>query len=275
MSLEYSRLGPLATYRLCPHDPRAKALIVHGHNEHALRYQPLMTQLCAMGIEVWAFDLPNHGRSDCHPSGQYGHIERMALLEDAVERVQAKLNQQNAELPWILFGHSLGGLICSKLLLSGNLSPNIALLSAPALKAPKIATWQLILATWVSERWPTLRAGYRSSQPVTRDTALYRHCQNDPLVSNLGMTARSGMEIMAAMKAVRDTSMTLNCPTLLIQGDADKIVSPGGAIRFARQHSAVTLNQYPGGYHELLNDLDREQVMTDIVAFLERHLPSA
>jgi alpha-beta hydrolase superfamily lysophospholipase len=51
----------------------------------------------------------------------------------------------------------------------------------------------------------------------------------------------------------------------------DRVTDPKGALEFnvAAPHGMARLITYPGAYHEIFNDLDREQVVRDLVGFLD------
>src|SRR5918994_7211887 len=90
-------------------DPVAFALIVHGLGEHGGRYGTVAAPLTAAGIETHAYDHRGHGGS----GGRRGHVEEWSQLhDDLAERIQ-RLRAANPELPFVLYGHSLGGLIAS------------------------------------------------------------------------------------------------------------------------------------------------------------------
>ena len=73
--------------------------------------------------------------------------------------------------------------------------------------------------------------------------------------------------------------MDKNAPILLIAGQDDPVGDMGAGVR--RTHDAfkragvrdVTLKLYPGGRHEMFNELDRQQVFDDLLAWLEAHMP--
>ena len=61
---------------------------------------------------------------------------------------------------------------------------------------------------------------------------------------------------------------------LYVQGESDSVVDAAGA-RFLEQQvssSDLTLVTYPGLYHELFNEPERDQVLQDVVDWLERQL---
>ena len=66
----------------------------------------------------------------------------------------------------------------------------------------------------------------------------------------------------------------IDLPVLFLHGEKDSVVSADGS-RFLFEHvksSDKTLRIYPQGVHEPHNDVDHEQVMADVEAWLRQHL---
>ncbi|MEL6855085.1 MAG: alpha/beta hydrolase, partial [Cyanobacteria bacterium J06607_13] len=66
----------------------------------------------------------------------------------------------------------------------------------------------------------------------------------------------------------------LTLPVLLTHGGADPIVASTGtqAIFQQIQSPDKTLRLYPGSYHEPHNDLDADQVVSDLLHWLDGHI---
>ena len=112
--------------------PVAIALIVHGLGEHGGRYGTVAEALTAAGIETHAYDHRGHGGS----GGRRGHVEQWSQLhDDLAERIQ-RLRADQPDLPFVLYGHSLGGMIASGYVLSDEPrpQPDLLVLSSPALE---------------------------------------------------------------------------------------------------------------------------------------------
>src|SRR6476469_7631182 len=91
-------------------DARAVVVIVHGYAEHTRRYAGLVAALDAAGCECHLFDLRGHGRS----GGVRGYVREfgdyLADLDLFLKHVR-EIRPESPEVPRVLFGHSLGGLI--------------------------------------------------------------------------------------------------------------------------------------------------------------------
>ena len=69
-----------------------------------------------------------------------------------------------------------------------------------------------------------------------------------------------------------ENATTLEIPMLLLHGTADKIIDYKGTQEFANNTKKAFLKLYEGGYHELHNDLCKEEMMDDVVAWLNSQI---
>ena len=96
---------------------------------------------------------------------------------------------------------------------------------------------------------------------------------NDPLTNKQPMRVRLGIEMNNTARRVREHLHELRLPILIMCGVDDKLVNPAGS-QLAYEQVASTdkmLKRYAGMRHEILNELDKEIVLTDIVDWLHRH----
>jgi alpha-beta hydrolase superfamily lysophospholipase len=112
------------------------------------------------------------------------------------------------------------------------------------------------------------------SSGLSKDPAVVKACVNDPLVYTGKITARLAAEMLRAMQRVTDEAGAISLPMIIVQGKADKIVDPAGAQMLYDKSSSTdkTLKLYDGLYHEVFNEPEREQVLSDVEVWLESHL---
>ncbi|MGD0765540.1 MAG: lysophospholipase [Dehalococcoidia bacterium] len=251
----------------------AKAVVatVHGVREHSGRYAGVADHLTAHGYVVYGFDQRGHGRSP----GQRGHIDAWGEYRGDTEAFLAMIGQQESNLPVFLLGHSMGALVSLDYLLFYPEGLRGAIISGAPLQPIGAAKPYLIaVARFLSRVRPRLlMTSPFGGAAVSRDPEVARAYDTDPLVFNK-TSVRWGMEFLATIKRVESRAAEVKIPILMIHGGADSIVSPDGSRTFFEKISSSDkeLKVYPGSYHEAHNDLDREQVLTDMEQWLDRHV---
>ena len=247
LQLAYRRWTPAA-------EPRAALAILHGVLEHGGRYQTLVDHLVPEGFTLYAVDHRGHGRSP----GPRAHVEEC-----------------EGHVPRFLYGHSMGALIALDYLLDHSDAVQGAIVSGVPLEAGNIGSPLLIaLARFLSRLAPRLPLPLGiDTAALSRDPAAIRAWEQDPLFQTHA-TARWGVEAMNAAARVNANLGKLRTPLLILHGEADTLSLVAGARRLFAQVPIEdkTLRIYPGGYHEPHNDLQREEVMADVLAWLEEHL---
>jgi alpha-beta hydrolase superfamily lysophospholipase len=265
---------------LPPSRPRAAIALVHGLAEHCCRYDALARRLNAAGIALVAIDLRGHGRSP----GRRVWVERFddyLLDADAlVEHARATLCRTG--VPLFLMGHSMGGAIAALYALERAPARAVPLdgliLSSPALAmGDDIPRWMIALGSVLSRITPWLPIRRIDPSLLARDAAVVAANRDDPLVHHGGMPARTGAEILRAMERIASGRASLALPTLVFHGADDKLTEPDGSRDFAAHAGNAsgvrpTLRIYEGSYHETMNDLDRDQVIDALIAWVNGRL---
>jgi alpha-beta hydrolase superfamily lysophospholipase len=251
-----------------PDHPKAAVVIVHGYAEHSGRYQHLAAVLVARGYAVHAFDLRGHGRSAGPQAFVRSVDEYTEDLAAFLERVRARANG----LPLFLLGHSMGGTIVAHYLTSGPPGLRGAVLSAAGLKLKGGLAWIGQLFALLAARFaPRLRGAKLDSRHVSRDPAVVAAYDADPLVYRGGMRAATAAALIRAIRTIRKRADTISLPVVLLHGTADRLTEPSGSADLHKRAASAdkTLKLYPGLYHEILNEPEREQVIADILAWLD------
>jgi alpha-beta hydrolase superfamily lysophospholipase len=283
---------------------RGMVLIVHGLGEHALRYDHVATTLMRWGFAVRAFDLRGHGRS----GGERGQIATdSALLDDLAEivedtrrrclrlsAVQAAADEAtlpNASagatapprrpLPLILLGHSLGGLLASRLVSLNLAAVEGLVLSSPALD-PGFSAWQKLLLRVLPGLLPNLLVNNGlDPRYLSHDPAVVARYRADDLV-HARISLRLAQFIASASQAVVAAAAHWRTPTLLMYAGADRLVNPAGSATFANlaatsphvKPGTVTAHCFGEHYHELFNELQSPLVFSQLSAWLDEKFAS-
>ena len=243
-----------------PHNAPARAVvhIVHGLGEHAGRYDHVANTLCNWGFEVCAHDQRGHGES----TGVPGTLPNGNALLDDLADVLDDTRQYYPQLPLILLGHSLGGLVASRFVALNMGRVDALVLSSPALDAG-LGMFQKLLLKVLPGIAPNLRVGNGlDANYISHDPQVVKDYLSDRMVHNK-ISPRLGHFIATAGPATIAAAGQWRTPTLLMYAGADKLVNPKGSRRFARlatesatvKPGTVTVKCFDSYYHELFNEL--------------------
>jgi len=247
---------------------RGVIALVHGISEHSGRYAYLVERLTQQGFAVAAFDNRGHGRS----GGVHGHIDSWSDYREDVHAFIRYTSAHFMRLPLFLYGHSLGALIVSDYVLFYPQGLDGVILSGHPLRPAGAAKPYLVLIARILSRYKPLIAlplGV-ADQALSRDPSVVKAFASDPLVHRK-VTARWGVETLAAIDRVRARAGEIQLPLLVLHGGADRVNSVEGSKELFNLVSSEDkqLRIYPGGFHEPHNDLDREEVLSDVIRWLD------
>jgi len=257
-------------------DCRAVVVILHGYAEHAGRYAALVAELGEAGYECHLLDLRGHGRS----GGVRGYVHRFDEYLDDVDLFLERIGEdrRHSAVPRILLGHSLGGLISLAYVLRrpdvfGALAVSSPFLH-PALEVPALKAG---VAAITSHVMPThLIRSDLDSRGLSHDPAVVAAYDRDPRVFKT-VSPRWFFEVQRSQREILERAGAIHLPALFLIGDADPIADPRRAREvFARLGSAdKRLVAYPGFFHEVFNELERERVVHDLLSWLGERAPLA
>ncbi len=251
---------------------RGRVLLVHGYGEHQGRYSHVVAALTADGYECSLFDLRGHGAS----GGPRGHVSDFEAYRDDLGRVTAWAWQER-DLPTVVVAHSLGGLIALSALIHRQLGCDALVLSspflAPAFGLSSIAELGLKLGGRILPRL-TFPAGVEADG-LSRDPAVVEAYLEDPRIVRK-ITLAWGLAVLRAQQEVFERATEVVVPTLFLLGGADPIADPArGQEIFDRLGSPKKdLRIYDDYRHEVFNEVGRERVLADLVAWLNGNISS-
>lgn len=258
-------------YHLPQGASRGAVLVVHGYGEHSGRYQHVIERLVQSNYAVYALDHRGHGKSEgvrayCDSSEQF--VDDLKVYFDRV-----KAAQPGKKL--FVLGHSMGGLISLAFAERYQKEFDGLIVSGSPVNADANVSPVLIAVGKVLNRvapklhlLDTGKPGILSSDPEI-DIAW----GNDPLTNKKPMRVRLGVELNRLAQDVRAHLPDLKLPVLILHGADDELVNPSGSQLAYEQAGSQdkTLKRYAGMRHEILNEVDKAIVLTDIVDWLDRH----
>ena len=255
----------------CADRPRALVAIVHGLGEHGGRYAALASDLVERRFTVAVLDLPGHGETP----GPRGHTKSWEFLRDqcvpATFTASRGMPGQPPDLQTVVLCHSMGGLLALDYALAHPRELLAVVASAPPLRTPAPPGWKLGLAG--AARLLAPAQGFASGldeSGMSRDPEVVQRRADDPRVHDR-ITPQLYFGLEAARKRVMTEARRLAIPALLLQGMKDRVIDPKGALEFnvAAPHGMARIITYPEAFHEIFNDLDRDQVIRDLTGWLD------
>ncbi len=176
-------------------------------------------------------------------------------------------------IPVFLYGHSLGGGIVLQYLLQKTPEINGAVVTSPTLRLsfePPRA--KLLLARIMKSLLPSLiqPSGLIVSH-ISHDQKVIDAYIADPMVHD-----KISVGLFQSMISAAEYSLShatdLKIPVLLLHGSDDLITSPQGSRDFASKTNMAELKVWDGGYHELHNEIFKDEVFAYIINWIEKHI---
>ena len=274
--------------------------LIHGIAEHSLRYAPFAEFLAGKGFIVCAQDHMGHGGSvaeGCPKGCVRGGWD--AMVSD-VNALSALLKERCSAIPRFLLGHSMGSFLARTCLyacpeagwqgaiLSGTAwqpGPVLAVGKAiakgevrkqgPDTPSPKL---QALMFGSYTKQFDNVRT---PSDWICSDPAVVDAYQADPLcgfIPSGGLIAAMLEGLQRNQKAENLQRMPKALPVLFIAGDRDPVGANGkGVVKSAEAFRKAGLGRvdvklYPGDRHEVLNEVNKADVWSDVLTWLRGHM---
>ncbi|GAA1490805.1 alpha/beta fold hydrolase [Brachybacterium sacelli] len=243
-------------------DARWIAVLAHGYGEHVGRYAWVAARLRDAGAAVYAADHVGHGRSD----GERVLIEDFEPVVADLDLVVGHARDQHPELPIVLIGHSLGGMIAARYT---QVHPES--LVATVLSGPVLGSWAIVDELLALEEIPPTPI---DPAVLSRDPMVGSTYAEDDLVWH-GDFKRPTLEaIQRSLRMITAAGTVGDHPLLYLHGEGDELV-PLPASRAglsALEGAATRVRTYPGARHEIFQETNRDEVLADVTAFVDEVL---
>jgi alpha-beta hydrolase superfamily lysophospholipase len=262
---------------------RAVVQISHGMGEHSGRYARLAAALNAAGFDVYAHDHRGHGRS-ARSASEFGHFgpDGWNALVDDLAAVGGAIDVRSGGAPRVLLGHSLGSFALQQYLLDH--SADIAAAVLTGTSAVDAIFGNLDPDTSL-DRMPGNEAfeGRTDFDWLSRDPDEVDRYVADP-ACGFSADAEALADMAAAATRPVDAEALRNIradlPILLMSGSADPLSGAMALVELVAQRYRdagvrdVTVIGYEGARHEVFNETNRDEVTSDLIAWLELHTES-
>ena len=281
--------------------PRAVVQLVHGISEYVGRYDHFARFLADHGFAVCGEDHLGHGRTAAGDdsfgfvAGQGGWM----LMAEDVRTLRQRMGEQYPGIPYIIMGHSMGSFLTRTYLCRWPGTIDGAILSGTGQEtAPIVAAGKALASLIAGIKGATARSPMVHSMAlgaynkqfapnrtpsdwISRDEAVvdaYRadeYCAHMPSVG-LYRDMLGGLQYIASPQNL--SRMDPDTPVYIFSGDRDPVGANGRTVKtvygyFEKQGTKdLSMKLYAGGRHEMLNELNKEEVYADVLNWLERHI---
>jgi alpha-beta hydrolase superfamily lysophospholipase len=291
---------------------RAIVHIVHGMAEHSGRYRRLAEKLSDAGIEVWAADHRGHGKTadlSINSPGKGGILGHCAD-RDTFKQVTADVHGINMVIqkihpgiPLFLMGHSWGSFIAQDYIENQDNEGNLAGCILSGTRGPgglklKAGIPLMIFLTIVRGRRNSSRLAraavdgpyntyFRPNRTdfdwISRDDAEVDAYINDPFCGKICSTGFYRDMAMGLCRIHRDADIariSRDLPVYIFHGSADPVgdmgASPDALLNKYRSAGIKDIEfvLYSGARHEAINETNREEVMDNLLLWIQRHIDS-
>lgn len=285
--------------------PKAIILICHGMAEHMSRYARLAAALGAEGYGVAAYDQRGHGTA-VQTQDDFGFVSDQKngwqlMHSDAVHLCQ-HLKQAYPELPLILLGHSMGSYLAQQVAITaGDMLDALILCGSSAgggvlgklgYGAACFECWRQgprgrsnLLHSLSFESFST-KLARKVSDPkhtefdwLSRDMSEVLTYETDPLCG-WRVTNSFWADFLKGLIFIENTKNRArtpkDLPIYVMSGDHDPSNNFAlGAQALEKAYTGlgnthVSLKIYPGARHELFNEVNRDEVTADVIAYLNK-----
>jgi acylglycerol lipase len=252
--------------------PKASLVLCHGVNSHGGQYIRAGEAFARRGYAASALDLRGRGRSDGERFYAESVDDYVSDLSLAIDAARAR----HPDLPLFLLGHSAGGVTAVAYALDHQNRIDGLICESFAFRvfAPNFA---LKLLEGASHFVPHAHVLKLKMEDFSRDPDWVAELLADPLTLDEVQPVATVAALARAGERFEREFGRITLPLLILHGTADKATRPDGSEQFHQAAGSAdkTLKLYEGYYHDLLNDLGREQVFEDIDRWIEARLPQA
>ena len=251
--------------------PRAVVVLSHGLGEYARRYDHVAQRFGEAGLVTYALDHRGHGRS----GGKRMLVRNITEYTADFATLVGIASREHPGLKRVVLGHSMGGGIVFAYGVERPDDYDMMVLSGPAVAAqdqvsPLLAFAAKVLGVIV----PGLPVQDLDVNAISRDPAVVAAYNADTLVYHGRVPTGIGRALLQVGETMPQRAPALTAPLLVVHGSDDRLIPVAGSRRLVEcvGSTDVQLKVYPGLYHEVFNEPERDQVLDDVVSWITARL---
>jgi alpha-beta hydrolase superfamily lysophospholipase len=251
--------------------PRGVVILAHGLGEHARRYDHVVARFGCEGLITYALDHRGHGRS----GGKRVLVKDISEYTNDFSTLVGIAAREHPGATRIVLGHSMGGAIVFSYGVEHPDDYELMVLSGPAVAAQNAVSPLLgRVAKVMGVIAPGLPLQALDANAVSRDPAVVDAYNNDPLVYHGKIPGGVGRALLLVGETMPQRAPSLTAPLLVVHGSDDRLILAEGSRQLvaAVGSTDVELKIYPGLYHEVFNEPEQQQVLDDVVSWINARL---
>ncbi len=251
--------------------PRGVVVLSHGLGEHARRYDHVAQRFGAAGLATYAIDHRGHGRS----GGKRVLVKDISEYTGDFATLVGIAGKEHPGGKCIVLGHSMGGGIVFAYGVERPDNYDLMVLSGPAVAAQHAVSPLLVLvAKAVGAVAPGLPVQELETEAISRDPAVVAAYHSDPLVHHGKVPAGIARALLLVGETMPQRAAALTAPLLVVHGVEDRLVDISGSRKLIEVVGSADaeLKEYPGLYHEVFNEPERDRVLDDVVSWINARL---
>ena len=257
--------------------PKAILQLTHGLGDHALRYEQVAQDLVAAGYTVYADDHRGHGQTglqqnngDASKLGKLGPGGLRATVND-VRHFSAVIKEEHPDLPLVLLGHSWGSLMVQTVINGHADDYDAVVLTGTAYRS-------LTQMNGGNLNAKHKHLGTTGNEWLSRDPAVAQQFKDDPLTFYAAAMKLFGVPDALRLLGRPSKHLGRDIPLLIMIGSEDTL---GGEKSIAKLAAAYVRRSkltdveaiiYPGARHEIFNETNRDEVIADLVRWLDERV---
>lgn len=256
--------GHISVHHWDAPEPRYVVLLAHGYGEHAGRYEHVAQALVADGATMYAPDHAGHGRS----AGDRALVRDIEDLVTDLRTVAGMAAEAHPGLPTVLIGHSMGGIVATRY--AQQFGDELAAL---VLSGPAIGGNPAFEGLMAMDPIPDVPI---DPAILSRDPAVGEAYAADDLVYHGPFKRETLQGLFDAIHAIGEGEPLGALPTFWVHGSEDQL-APLDVTREAVEKvkgSALQQKVYEGAQHEIFNEINRDEVIADVLAFIHGAVPA-
>jgi len=251
-------------------DSRGHIIGIHGFAEHSGRYDEFARNLVSNGYSMVMYDLRGHGKTA--RGLEIGYVKNFNNYVEDTKSFIKKMNEKLNVSDFIIYGHSMGGLIVLEYISKYHEYLKGAITSGPATKMNASAGKKFLLTFMVKISSRSRIKMPLNPEELTHERKIWEEYIKDPLVFK-NPTVNLIYEMYKESKSVWKDLGEIEIPILMLHGGSDRIVPKEATEKSFPLISSKdkTKKIYDGMFHEIHNEVDRKIVYDDIINWLKAH----